>query len=149
MCYRTYQQHLLDSYLIAKYYTNIDTDGMTEEEYAKLFDYLVYNDLYAALMEAVEGDYMQFVYNIAYRLITAAMERFGKTNSLEYKVGKTFGFLFTGEDLTDQIANAENVTGKLIDMFEAVRERDEKNALLKSSKAKVKSGSAVLNMAKK
>lgn len=148
-CYRTYQQHLLDAFLIVKYYTNIDVSEMGEADFEKLFDYLVFNELYDALFDAVEGDYLRFTYDIAYRLVSAAMESYEKEHSLAHKVNQTFGFLFTGEDLTDQLAAAEDINGKLVDMFKAVKERDEKNVLLKGGKAKVNSGGAVLNMAKK
>jgi hypothetical protein len=101
------------------------------------------------MMEAVDKDFGCFVDYMAHHLMWSAKERFQKANSLSAKLEKAFGFLFSGEDLTQQISSAEDIQNKMIDMFAEVRERDEKNALLKNSKAKVKSGGSVLNMAKK
>ena len=86
---------------------------------------------------------------LAHLLMEAAKTVHEKEHSLARKVDRAFGFLFTGEDLTEQIAQAEGINEKLVDMFDAVREREQKNAMLKNSKAKVSSGGAVLNMAKK
>jgi len=148
--YVSYKRPLLETYLLVKYYTNIDIDDIEDDDgYMKLFDYLVANDLYEKLIMQTSQDYRGHVDEIEWRLRDAAESVYEKKNSLGYKLDKAFGFLFTGEDLIDQIAAAENINEKMIDMFKAVRERDTKNALLNNSKAKVNSGGAVLNMAKK
>lgn len=150
VCYESYKRPLIETFLLTKYYTNVDvSEYESEEGYEKLYDYLTFNELYDPIMEACRVDYWRHVDEIAWRLKDAATTSYEKKNSFGYKLEQTFGFLFTGEDLTDQIAAAEDVNGKMIDMFKAVQERDAKNALLKNSKAKVNSGGAVLNMAKK
>jgi hypothetical protein len=141
---------LVEAWLIVKYYTNLELpENPEDEDYEKLFDYLLYNELARPLMEAVSGDYFGYVEGITHLLIEAAKTVHEKEHSLAHKVDRAFGFLFTGEDLTNQIAQAEGINEKLVDMFDAVREREQKNAMLKNSKAKVNSGGAVLNMAKK
>ena len=150
VCYTSFKKNLLDKYLIAKYYTNIDVSDIEDDDgYMKLFDYLYYNELYDKIGQVIAADYFGCVSDMAWHLSGAAEQVYEKKNSLAYKLDQTFGFLFTGEDLTDQIAAAEGVNEKMVDMFKALQERDEKNALLKNSKAKVSSGGAVLNMAKK
>lgn len=150
LSYTSYKRKLIEAYLIAKYYTNIDVeDAADEDDYIKVFDYLVHNELYEGIMNAIAYDYNIFSEAIMYDLLGATMQVFEKQNSFTAKLEKVFGFMFTGEDLTEQIAAAEDINGKLVDMFKAVQERDAKNALLKNGKAKVNSGGAVLNMAKK
>ena len=150
VCYESYKRLLIETFLLTKYYTNVDvSEYESEEGYKKLYDYLTFNELYDPIMEACRVDHWRHVDEIAWRLKDAATTSYEKKNSLGYKLEQTFGFLFTGEDLTDQIAAAEDVNGKMIDMFKAVRERDAKNALMKNSKAKINSGGAVLNIAKK
>lgn len=149
VCYTSYKKPLYETYLRVKYYTDIDVGNVDEEGYAKLFDYMVMNELYEKVMNVIMYDYSRCVEEIVWLLKTASETVYEKQNSLGGKLEKVFGFLFTGEDLTEQIAAAEDINGKMVDMFKAVKERDEKNALLKGGKAKVSAGGAVLNMAKK
>lgn len=148
--YMGFKKNLLERYLMVKYYTNIDVDDLKEEDdYRKLFDYLIYNELDAEILKVINEDYNGFVFPMAWDLVSAAQEVHEKKNSLGYKLNELFGFLFTGEDISEQIASAGELNEKMIDMFKALQERDANNARLKNGKAKVHSGGAVLNMAKK
>ena len=73
-------------------------------------------------MDVVDLD-MDDVDVIAYKLGSSARRSFEVKYSLSRMVMKTFGALLGTEDLTQTIAKAETLNGKLIDMLGAVQKQ--------------------------
>lgn len=146
VCHLNYKYPLLRVYLIAKYYTNIDVNDIeNEDDYRRLFDYITWNELYDQVYDVICSDFEGFVREVSWRLSDSAKAIHETVTSLGYKIMQTFDFLFTGEDIVQQIASAEGINEKMIDAFKALKEREN----LSGGKGKVVSSGAVLNMSKK
>ena len=85
-------------------------------------DALASHGMWREIMDIVDAD-MDDVDVIAYKLGSSARRSFEEKHSLSRMVMKTFGALLGAEDLTQTIAKAETLNGKLIDMLGAVQKQ--------------------------
>lgn len=148
----SYRAPLYWTFLIAEYYTNIDTAPLDNED-GWIF---VYEYLRNKRLEVNEGDHFSFehyqlrddigiVDTICQYMERAILLKADAANSLSRKVGKLFDQVLSesGEELTTQLAKSQAVSEKLIDMLsilkDANREKDKVNAV----------GNGALNFAKK
>lgn len=143
IAYDNYKKHLIEAYLIAKYYTNIDVDEMkTETDWAMLFDWLVCNEVYSDIKYYISDDY-SFVCAIAEDMSGAMRRTFEQSRCLPYKLMKAFGSLLTDEDLSETIAKSADVNNQLVELLDAAKETGKKQ-----NKVQTNSG-IVVNLAKK
>ena len=144
--YDNYKYHLLESVLIAKYYTNIDVSELgNEEDWQMLFDYLTINGVYDKIREVINRDYT-IVQDIAEKMLKPTRELFNRKNSLAYKVSIAFSSILDGnEDLAEAVARSEAVNNTMVDMIDAYNEqrREKKNKNIKLDNG------AVISLAKK
>lgn len=144
--YDNYKSLLLESVLIAKYYTNIDVSELgNEEDWQMLFDYLTINGVYDKIREVINRDYT-IVQDIAEKMLKPTRELFNRKNSLAHKVSIAFSSILDGnEDLAEAVARSEAVNNTMVDMIDAYNEqrREKKNKNIKLDNG------AVISLAKK
>lgn len=109
-------------FLIAKYYTDIDTDGADENSVA---DFLINNDLYNKIEEYIWDDYSE-VNAIIGSLIKSVTKTYEDDKCLTKAIRTSFGFLFTGEDITESLAKAELTSDTMFRALSEMRKIDEK-----------------------
>ena len=122
--YMSYRYGLARMFLIAEYYTNIDTsDWDTEEGRALIFDYMTrYGDElmshYEKMCESEEFmhdiEIVDGIFNLMYKAITL---KHGQTSSLSYRIGKVFNSVLDDDDIVKTLAESREVSEKLIDMI--------------------------------
>ena len=131
-------------YAIAKYYTDIDTEDVDPENIA---DFFINNGMMRDIMDIVRGDFEE-VDDILWRLQESVTKTYEDDKSLTKAIRTSFGFLFTGEDIAENLAQAEGVSDKLFEAFGALRklesEREEK-----IDEGKVMVGGNLISFAKK
>lgn len=144
--YDNYKYLLLESVLIAKYYTNIDVSELgNEEDWQMLFDYLTINGVYEKIREVICRDYA-IVRDIAEKMLKPARELFDRKYSLAHKVSVAFSSVLDGsEDLAESVAKSEAVNNTMVDMIDAYNEQKKEK---KNKNIKLDNG-AVINFAKK
>jgi len=136
VCYKSYIEKIIEAYLFAKYYTNIDVE---DAEVTDVCDFLMAGGKYEG-MKYHAGFDLAVVMDMADRMFYAVKARMEKQASLGYMVK---GMLNTNPD-TDN-AETRELIEKLIDMKGALLDR-EKN---EKKNAAVKTGGAVINLAKR
>ena len=123
IAYEAYNAELIRAFLILKYYTDLDlAEYDNPEGRCAVHDALASHGLWREIMDIVDAD-MDDVDVIAYKLGSSARRSFEEKHSLSRLVMKTFGALLGTEDLTQTIAKAETLNGKLIDMLGAVQKQ--------------------------
>jgi len=144
--YDNYKYLLLESVLIAKYYTNIDVSELgNEEDWQMLFDYLTINGVYDKIREVINRDYT-IVQDIAEKMLKPTRELFNRKNSLAHKVSIAFSSILDGnEDLAEAVARSEAVNNTMVDMIDAYNEQKKEK---KNKNIKLDNG-AVISLAKK
>ena len=123
IAYEAYNAELIRAFLILRYYTDLDlTEYDNPDGRCMVHDALASHGLWREIMDVVDLD-MDDVDVIAYKLGSSARRSFEEKHSLSRLVMKTFGALLGTEDLTQTIAKAETLNGKLIDMLGAVQKQ--------------------------
>lgn len=127
IAYEAYNAELIRAFLILKYYTDMDlAEYDNSEGRCAVHDALASHGLWREIMEIVDLD-MDDVDVIAYKLGSSARRSFEEKHSLSRMLMKTFGALLGTEDLTQTVAKAEALNGKLIDMLAAVQKQPTAN----------------------
>lgn len=127
IAYEAYNAELIRAFLILKYYTDLDlAEYDNPEGRAAIHDALASHGLWRDIMDVVDLD-MDDVDMIAFKLGSSARRSFEEKHSLSRMLMKTFGALLGTEDLTQTIAKAESLNGKLIDMLAAVQKQPTAN----------------------
>lgn len=127
IAYEAYNAELIRAFLILKYYTDLDfAEYDNLEERCAIHDALASHGLWREIMEIVDAD-MDDVDVIACKLGSSARRSFEEKHSLSHMLMKTFGALLGTEDLTQTVAKAEALNGKLIDMLAAVQKQPTAN----------------------
>ena len=143
-----HSENMVKIYLTAKYFTDLDVEGCTPED---VYDVLTRTGLFRKIEETVMENLWR-VEDIYRALCNNMIDTYKKENSLARKLEKTFGFLFTGEDMTESFAKSELINEQMIDMLGVFLANKKEQELLHSGKkdnSKVKVGGALLNLAKK
>ena len=130
--------------MVAKYYTDIDTDGVDEYE---LLDFMTYTGLWDELFEFIESD-VAVVINIYQSIVANLIMTYADDKSITKALRTSFGFLFNGEDVTETLAKAESVKDTVYQAIGAYRQLDkEKEEKINNGRLNV--GGAIINFAKK
>lgn len=142
--FESYEFDKYEKFMIAKYYTDIDTDGVTPDEIA---DFFVNNEMMMEINEIVRKDY-NAVEDIYWRIADTFTKTYEDDRCLTKALRTSFGFLFNGEDVTKSLAQAEGVRDTLFEAIGALRKLDaEKEEKIDSGKVIV--GGNVISFAKK
>lgn len=116
----------IEQYMIAKYYTDIDTDGVNPDDISNFF---VNNDLFDDIKSVMWADY-SYVERTFDKLVDAVKKTYDDDRSIRRALRTSFGFLFTGEDIAESMAHAEGIKDTLFEAIGALRklesEREEK-----------------------
>lgn len=142
--YLSSQENKYELYLIAKYYTDIDTDDVDIDDIA---NFMINNGLAQAISDYIMDD-LDEVRSIYCSLESAVRKTFDDDHSLTKAIRTSFGFLFTGEDITESLAKAEamkDTVYEAINAFRKVEKEKEENI----DHGKLTVGGNVLNFAKK
>lgn len=127
IAYEAYNAELIRAFLVLKYYTDLDlAEYDNPEGRATVHDALASHGLWREIMDVVDLD-MDDVDMIAFKLGSSARRSFEEKHSLSRMLMKTFGALLGTEDLTQTVAKAEVLNGKLIDMLAAVQKQPTAN----------------------
>lgn len=138
----TYEE--VEKYMIAKYYTNIDTDDVSAKE---VCDFLINNEVLGDIIACVWTDF-GIVLDIYEMLKNAYIDTYEDDKSLKRAIRTSFGFLFNGEDLAESMAKAENTNSVLMNALEALRNAEtQKKENVNNGKLTI--GGNVINFAKK
>lgn len=135
---------LFELYMIAKYYTDIDVEECDMHDVA---DYLVNNEIISEVYDYASDDY-----DVVVRIFNALEKSVTKTYEDDHGLTKalrtSFGFLFTGEDITESLTKAEGVSDTLFKALGALRQAEQaKEENIDHGKLSV--GGNIINFAKK
>ena len=134
----------LKMYYVAKYYTNIDTDGCTENEIA---DFLINTELWHEIMSECREDYC-IVKELFDAICASVKQTYEDDRSITKALRTSFSFLFNGEDITESLAKAEamkNTVYNAINAWRKVEKEKEENI----DNGTLKFGGNVINFATK
>lgn len=131
-------------FLTAKYYTDIDTEDMTEEEVA---DFMMNNEVWRPVESECGWD-LSIVCGIYDAIFKAVKDTFEDDKSITKALRTSFGFLFNGEDVTESLAKAEIMKNTVYEAISAWNkaEKDKEETI---DNGTLKVGGNVLNFAKK
>lgn len=142
--YVSYEIDKVQMALIAKYYTNIDTENIDINDIA---DFLINNDMYKSLYNIIEDDY-NYVLQMFWCLIDSIDISCKEDGSITKALRTSFGFLFNGEDITESLAKAEATKNTIYDAVSAWK-RVEKDKEDNIDNGRLKVGGNLINFAKK
>lgn len=134
----------VEKYLLLKYYTNVDVE---EEDIDNVVDFMVNNEIIGDIIAFVWNDF-DIVLDIFERIESSLKKTYEDDHSLTKAIRTSFGFLFTGEDITESMAKAEATSGVLMDALNALRDADKKKEET-IDKGKLTVGGNIINFAKK
>lgn len=142
--YDSSEYEKIEKYMIAKYYTNID---ITDVEARDVADFFINNDMMDSINEIIKEDF-DVVCDILWRIDDSITKTYEDDHSIAKAIRTNFGFLFTGEDITESIERAEGIRDTLFEAIGALRdvEREREEKL---NNGKVVIGGNLINFAKK
>jgi len=135
--------HMIDviyAFEVVKFYTNVDTTDLTPDV---VFDWVVNNGAMNELMDIVAED-LAYVTAMADQMMDNVIAVYEKQHSLGTAIRKSFGFLFSGEDITETLAQSQGLSEQMIDTLEKLKEANKK-----PTEGKLNVGGNILNIAKK
>lgn len=140
----TYDSYRIDieaDYMMVKYYTNIDVDGIPTED---VFDYAKRAGLLESVKE-IAGEDFYLTLSMGDKMVFAASTAIENRGSLPYFIKNRMGYLLDAEKTAETLAQAEDLKEKMIDILGAVKERD----MMKSVQKKPAVIPGGMNLAKK
>ena len=142
--YDSFEWETIEKYLVAKYYTNIETEEVNPRDVA---DFLCNNEIGEKIFGAIYNDY-QDTYEMAVRMRRSVITTFDDDRSIAKAIRTSFGFLFNGEDVTESLAKAEIMKDTIYNAISALREKEKEDSEnVKNGKLNI--GGNVINFAKK
>ena len=144
VCYESFAMPAERIKGIMKYYTDVPVDDTDAQEVA---DFAINNGLIGQIRDYIHDDYYEFE-DVFVTLIRSVMDNYEDDQSLAKAIKTSFGFLFTGEDVTETLAKAEAAKDTVFDALGALREKEAQDeSKMKDGKLKVEG--KLLNFAKK
>lgn len=133
--------------LMVKYYTNIDMDDYQDEESRKrLYDYLTGKGIIDEIYKAITPD-EHLVTLMADNMLSAVKEVYNQRNSISFVIRDMFMRMMDNEENADVLAKAQSTTKTMMDMYQALQEKEAREKALKANKVKV--GGTIVNLAKR
>lgn len=124
VAYISYRYDLARMFLIAEYYTNIDTtDWDTEDGQKAVFDYMTNTcdgteSRYEKMCRSNEFMRDMAIVDSIFNLMSKAITiKHGQTSSLSYRIGKVFNSILGDDDIVKTLAESREVSEKLIDII--------------------------------
>lgn len=144
VCYESFAMPAERIKGIMKYYTDVPVDDADAQEVA---DFAINNGLIGQIRDYIHDDYYEFE-DVFVTLIRSVMDNYEDDQSLAKAIKTSFGFLFTGEDVTETLAKAEAAKDTVFDALGALREKEAQDeSKMKDGKLKVEG--KLLSFAKK
>lgn len=144
VCYESFAMPAERIKGIMKYYTDVPVDDADAQEVA---DFAINNGLIGQIRDYIHDDYYEFE-DVFVTLIRSVMDNYEDDQSLAKAIKTSFGFLFTGEDVTETLAKAEAAKDTVFDALGALWEKEAQDeSKMKDGKLKVEG--KLLNFAKK
>lgn len=144
VCYESFAMPAERIKGIMKYYTDVPVDDADAQEVA---DFAINNGLIGKIRDYIHDDYYEFE-DVFVTLIRSVMDNYEDDQSLAKAIKTSFGFLFTGEDVTETLAKAELAKDTVFNALGALREKEAQDeSKMKDGKLKVEG--KLLNFAKK
>ena len=142
--YIGYDKDKIKLYMIAKYYTDIDT---TDVDVGAISDYFINNEMLDQVCDIVGKDF-EFVMEMYYTLYDATADTMADDKSISKALRTSFGFLFNGEDVTESLAKAEAMKDTIYEAIGALRkvEKEKENNI---NNGTMSIDGAILNFSKK
>ena len=120
VCYESFAMPAERIKGIMKYYTDVPVDDADAQEVA---DFAINNGLIGQIRDYIHDDYYEFE-DVFVTLIRSVMDNYEDDQSLAKAIKTSFGFLFTGEDVTETLAKAEAAKDTVFDALGALREKE-------------------------
>ena len=139
--YDSYRMDIEWDYVMVKYYTNINVNGIPTED---VFDYAKRTKLLEAIKE-IAGEDVYLTLGMGDKMAFAVTTAIEKRGSLPYFIKSRMGYLLDAEKTAETLAQAEDLKEKMIDILGAVKERD----MMKSVQKKPAVIPGGMNLAKK
>lgn len=143
-----HSENMVKIYLTAKYFTDLDVEDCSLEE---VYDVMTRTGLFNKIEEKVMGNLWR-VEDICRAMCKNMIDKYEKENSIGVKLQKTFGFLFSGEDVAESLAKSEVINEQMIDMLGVFLANKKEQEILnsgKQDKSKMRVGGALVSLAKK
>ena len=130
ICYESALFELVWNYLFVKYYTNIDVEWVdTIDDYYKLYDYCLSEEALEYNRHTLKD--MRLVEEYWERYRASIIRQYEAKNSLGYQVKQLLS-----TDVNTTNAETRELIEKLIDMQDALREKEEDKKVLQFAKKK-------------
>lgn len=139
--YDSYRIDIEWDYVMVKYYTNIDVDGIPTED---MFDYAKRTGLLETIKE-IAGEDVYLTLSIGDKMAYAVTTAIEKRGSLPYFIKNRMGYLLDAEKTAGVLAQAEDLKEKMIDILGTVKEHD----AMKSAQKRPTVITGGVNLAKK
>lgn len=142
--YKSHEFGKVKKYLVAKYYTDLDTEDLTPADVANFF---INNEMWRVIGQECGWDYtiVEDIFNDLYKAVKKTYE---DDKSLTKALRTSFGFLFNGEDVTESLAKAEAMKDTVYEAIGAWRQV-EKEKEEKIDNGTLKVGGNIINFAKR
>lgn len=115
----------VETYLAMKYYTNLDTEDCTAED---VYNFVLRSIRNSRLSEVISED-VKDTMCMAEAVVASIIDDNNYANSAGYKIMKSFGSLFTGEDIAETLAKTQEVNEdmiKVIGLLNAEKQKSKK-----------------------
>lgn len=133
-----------EAFMVAKYYTDIDTD---DADYNEVADFLINNDMYGDVIAHIWMDF-QIVLEMFGYTEASVTKTYEDDKCLTKALRTSFGFLFSGEDISESMAKAEATKDTLYEALDALHKADkEKEKQIDNGIVRI--GGNMINFAKK
>lgn len=142
--YLSDQYDKYEKLMIAKYYTNINTD---DADVNGVVDFLINNDLYSKIEEYIWNDLVVVNEMFSY-LEDSVTKTYEDDRCLTKAIRTSFGFLFTGEDVSESLAKAELTKDTMFNALSALNQK-EKESKERMDGGKLQVGKNILDFSKK
>lgn len=142
--YKSHEFSKVKKYLVAKYYTDVDTEDLTPNDVA---DFFINNEMWRMIGQECGWDYT-IVEDVFKDLYKAVKKTYEDDKSLTKALRTSFGFLFNGEDITESLAKAEAMKDTVYEAVSAWRQV-EKEQEEKIDDGRLKVGGNIISFAKK
>ena len=129
---------------VVKYYTNVNTE---DADANAVCDFMINNDLIGQVRNYIHDDFYELE-DVYVTMLNMVVDTYEDDVSLKKAIRRSFGFLFTGEDITESMAQAEATSSILFDALGALR-KAEKEKEEKIDAGKLSVGGNIINFAKK
>ena len=140
-----FMSHLEDmvfSYILLKYATDFPIGELSVEE---VYNFALRAQIWDKIQVAING-YVWLVRDMYHSICCNMIRSFEKQHDLGTLLRKTFGFLLTGEDISETLAKSADIVNRMVEVMGVFQEHEDSK--MKNS-PQMKVGGVPLNFAKK